>query len=849
MKPVVKKLSAILLSLAMVVSLTPFPGGLLLADETDAATPTAAGDTEPEDKKEPEKPAAEKPKESKKPAETAPKEAKETEAEAPKETEKQETEAPKEKETTETEAPKETEKPAEEEPAETVPETEAPAETEKPEAEQPKETEAPAETEKPAEETPAESEKPEEETPEIPEESTPGESENSDAKDKPIVESNIDDIDIDEKGVITWKAVTDATQYDISFLDHTYTVKTNSFEFYKEIDRLIKANEIEKRAYYYVYIYAYDSNGVRRAEGYDYFYYTSPAENTVGKLSATLKNGVLSWKAYANTTFYSIRIGSWGYLETNSLSINLKSTIDRMIEDEDIDKATDGKYEIRVSAINKYDLTIAKYETTFTYTSNATPIVYGNITNAKITNGVLTWDPYTGADYYYIELTSSWSKAVEKTSYNIGAVIDEMIRTGDLSKTGKYWVGISAYDKYGRYIAGFDGQLAYESTSEVVNPGQITDYSVSSEGILTWTAYEGASKYWIDICNNEGWGDMSEAKTNSFDLHKAIDVLIKNDSDFRSNDNKYTITIYADNTKGCTIASCTFTHTYDSKATPISYTDIDVTYDTDGTMYWDAVNKAAKYVVFVSDVTYEITSTVFDINAKINKLVSAGTIEKSSPYFLGVEALDSDGVVIGDWWGDYYYKSSSTAPKYGKIANVKSTNGILSWSKFKGATKYKLSIRYEDVVITTTSSNSVYLNDLLTKLINADKVSKYGYFDIDIFALNKKGAVIAKGYYDYNYLEPNTLNVTGKSAKAKRRKKTKISPSKLYNFIDKGQGRLTFSKVSGKKQFSVSKTTGKITVKKGLKKKTYTVKVRVAAAGRTVFAATTRTVTIKIKVK
>ena len=52
-----------------------------------------------------------------------------------------------------------------------------------------------------------------------------------------------------------------------------------------------------------------------------------------------------------------------------------------------------------------------------------------------------------------------------------------------------------------------------------------------------------------------------------------------------------------------------------------------------------------------------------------------------------------------------------------------------------------------------------------------------------------------------------------------------------------------------KKQFSVSKTTGKITVKKGLKKKTYTVKVRVAAAGRTVFAATTRTVTIKIKVK
>ena len=88
-----------------------------------------------------------------------------------------------------------------------------------------------------------------------------------------------------------------------------------------------------------------------------------------------------------------------------------------------------------------------------------------------------------------------------------------------------------------------------------------------------------------------------------------------------------------------------------------------------------------------------------------------------------------------------------------------------------------------------------------------------------------------------------------KAPKAKRRKKTTISAAKLYNFTDKGQGTLTFSKVSGKKQFSVNKKTGMITVKKGLKKKTYTVKVKVAAAGRTVFAATTRTVTLKIKVK
>ena len=39
MKPVAKKLSSVILSAAMIVSLTPFPGGLLMADETEPAAP------------------------------------------------------------------------------------------------------------------------------------------------------------------------------------------------------------------------------------------------------------------------------------------------------------------------------------------------------------------------------------------------------------------------------------------------------------------------------------------------------------------------------------------------------------------------------------------------------------------------------------------------------------------------------------------------------------------------------------------------------------------------------------------------------------------------------------------
>ena len=837
MKPIAKKLSSVILSLAMVASLTPFPGGLMLADETEAETPATVAETEPE-KKEPEKPAETKAKETKPEAETS----KETEKPA-------ETEAPKETESAETEAPKETEKPAET-PDETVPETETPAETEKPAAEQPKETEAPAETEKPAEEIPEETDKPAE----TPDEATPERSDKNKAKDVPIDIKVIDNVTLTD-GVLTWNAVEGATQYDIEFEDHTFTVNNNSFNLGETIDRLIKQNEITKSYYndYYIYITAYDNSGMYRGQYSNYFYYTTEVENTQGKLSTSIKNGVLSWKAYPNATEYCVLVENNNSSSTKGLSVNLNSMIDRLIEDEDLSKADDGKYKIFVSAENKYGVVIAKYEFTHTYTSNAAPIVEGTITGAKITDGILTWDAFKGADHYYIDLSSAWGKVVDKTSYKIGTVIDEMISSGVYEKTGKYWVGIIAYDKYERVIASFGNDLAYESTAEETKPGKISGAGVDTNGILKWDAYEGASKYWVEI-DGGNWGEYVESNTNSLDLHKAIDKLIRNDEWFKSDDGDYLITIYADNSKGITIAQCQLTHHYESTVEPVIWEEITgITFDSEGFMTWDEVKNAVKYKVYVSDVEFEVTTPYFEINSNIDKLVAAGTIEKDTSYYLYIDAYNSEGIHFAGWDGSYYYKTSSKAPSMGKIANVKSTNGILSWSKFKGATKYKVNVMYDDVVVCTTSSNSVYLNDMLTQMINAEKIGNNGSFDIEILALNKAGKVIAKGYYYYGYLEPNTLTVASKTAKkapkAKRRKKTTISAAKLYNFTDKGQGTLTFSKVSGKKQFSVNKKTGKITVKKGLKKKTYTVKVKIAASGRTVFAATTRTVTLKIKVK
>ncbi|MBR5181494.1 MAG: hypothetical protein IKW88_04520 [Clostridiales bacterium] len=835
MKPIAKKLSSVVLSLAMVASLTPFPGGLILADETEAETPTTVEETEAEKKKEPEKPAETKAKETK------------PEAEAPKETEKPaETEAPKETESAETEAPKETEKPAET-PDETVPETEAPAETEKPEADQPKETEAPAETEKPAE-TPDETKAPDNTN-----ETVPEETDKKDAKDVPIEEITIKNVSFVD-GVLKWDAVEDATQYDINIDgEQVITVNTNSFELAKEIDRLISINALYKHNYYDISITAYDKSGIYKADWNDEIYYKSTSTFTMGTLEVNpVNNGTLSWKAYPNANYYSVYVG-YGEYTTKKLSINLNTTIDELIEAGETDKEPNDKYAITVVARNTNWDKIAEYEFEYEYKSQAVDPGYGYIANPKITNGVLTWDAYQGATSYYVSISSAWGKLTDKPSIEVGKVIDELIANRALKKTGKYPVEIYAYDKNDREIAWCYEKLVYESTATAITKGTIKGASVDSKGILKWEKYEGATNYWLTI--EGGWGEeWVESKTNSIDLHKTIDKFIKSDSDFKTNDGNYKINIMADNTYGATIAECTLTHHYDSTVETVIWTDIEnVIFDTDGTMSWSALKNAVKYRVYVSDVITLTTSTTFAVRNKINSLIASGIIEKDNPYSITIYALDSDGTEIGGWYGSYYYKSNTVAPVVGEIDNIKATNGILSWTKSTGATKYQVTLPYDDAEIGYFTSNSIYINDAITNMIKSGKLSDSRYFYVEIYAFSKNGTLVARGDYYYKRIESNTIAVssktTKKAVKAKRRKKTKISAAKLYKFIDKGQGKLTFSKVSGKKQFSVDKNTGKITVKKGLKKKTYTVKVKVAAAGQTVYAATTRTVTLKIKVK
>ncbi|MBQ3369441.1 MAG: hypothetical protein IJG48_00325 [Mogibacterium sp.] len=95
----------------------------------------------------------------------------------------------------------------------------------------------------------------------------------------------------------------------------------------------------------------------------------------------------------------------------------------------------------------------------------------------------------------------------------------------------------------------------------------------------------------------------------------------------------------------------------------------------------------------------------------------------------------------------------------------------------------------------------------------------------------------------------NPMQVTVKTktvrASALRKAKRVVAPVTVKNAV----GKKTFKRISGSKRLILNTKTGKITVKKGTKKGTYKLRVKVTAAGGDNYKSLSRTVTVRIRVK
>ena len=155
------------------------------------------------------------------------------------------------------------------------------------------------------------------------------------------------------------------------------------------------------------------------------------------------------------------------------------------------------------------------------------------------------------------------------------------------------------------------------------------------------------------------------------------------------------------------------------------------------------------------------------------------------------------------------------------------------WITLKAGSSYDYS---QDVTVKVTGGSLVQIVDIY----NSD------FSDYSALVINAEVTCAAAAK------KANPLTVSGKTASVAYSKVKKAAQSLGVTkvlAISKAQGTKSFSKVSGNAKITINKSTGKVTVKKGLKKGSYKVTVKVTAAGNSTYKKGTKKATFTIKVK
>lgn len=171
-----------------------------------------------------------------------------------------------------------------------------------------------------------------------------------------------------------------------------------------------------------------------------------------------------------------------------------------------------------------------------------------------------------------------------------------------------------------------------------------------------------------------------------------------------------------------------------------------------------------------------------------------------------------------------------------------------------------------NLILSMTDAAFVGWDNLLNEYdLNLGAVGFYNYCDYQewsSYKVSSKATTTAKGkktcYCEIcGKIKTATIAKDTFSVKAKSAKTVKYSSLKKKNVtikcsdvltVKNAKGKVTYKKTSGNSKITVSGS-GKITVKKGLKKGTYKVKIKVTEAGNSCYKQASKTVTVTIKVK
>ena len=394
------------------------------------------------------------------------------------------------------------------------------------------------------------------------------------------------------------------------------------------------------------------------------------------------------------------------------------------------------------------------------------------------------------------------------------------------------------------------------------------DADLSEDGVLTWKDIEGVNYFGVEVgyqCNCytdeelfASWFSYNTTdKTYSLNLYKTIDLMIKANGLEKRDDGDYAIRLFAGtDDDDFYIEDVEYVLHYVSKAKPVRVGKISGVKLSGKTLSWSKPKGSVKFELSLNSFfdTF-VTKNSYNVGSVIDEMITNREIFKQKTYFVYLAAFDKDGVMIAEWYGNVTYNSSATPCALPQI-EASIDGDILTFKPFTGAQEYSVRI-----VGTNTrwmydysfSGNSVNLKEAIAELIDYDDLKEISTYRIELYGYSEIDKICAEWIGSYKYKEANTLSVSGKTAKVKKKKVKKktqyLSVYKVLKFKKSGQGTKTYKKISGNKKITINSKSGKVTVKKKLKKGTYKVRVRVRASGNETYAPIEKTVTFKIKVK
>ena len=201
------------------------------------------------------------------------------------------------------------------------------------------------------------------------------------------------------------------------------------------------------------------------------------------------QEGVMSWDAFegAGTYNYSIYTGG-GYEDTTSL--DLKAFCDSV-------GFESGTYTVKLYAMDDYSYSGGQqisnvWEGTYTYVSTTTKIA--TPTNVQLAGTILSWDSVQNAEGYGISIDGGEHTSKKFTTTSNTVDLLKYLEDG----THSYTIGIVAdangYKQSDHY---------YMDASITATRPSLQNVSISSEGIMAWDAFNGASIYSISMHTGE----------------------------------------------------------------------------------------------------------------------------------------------------------------------------------------------------------------------------------------------------------------------------------------------------------------------------------------------------------